>query len=256
MSPARICLTLAAIVLLLPSAAQAGQLFTFDGGSSGNQANVHVNATFSLSGTGLSIAVVNNTSNAATNGVNQVITGLRFTVADGTSLSGFGGNGNIVKIEGTSPYSVTGPVSIVAADQTEWTAGKSGQQISLSMLNNQPNYGIIGPGILANGINTSGGVNYSAGASIVGNVPHNPFTYVEGDFSMTVGGLTPNSVITGVQFLFGTSGNQWQNGVPDGNNGSLENAPEPSSMALMTVGLVGLAGFGWRRYRSGKVAAA
>jgi hypothetical protein len=70
------------------------------------------------------------------------------------------------------------------------------------------------------------------------NAPHNPFLFGDVTFSFNVANVTANSQIASVDFQFGT--------VPG------FGVPEPASISLLGMGIVSMAGYGWRRRKSVK----
>ena len=121
---------------------------------------------------------------------------------------------------------------------TDWLLSSSSGTYFLNGLgSNGPDETIIGG---PDGNNMYG----SANGSIAGNGPHNAFLQEAGVFTITIPGLPSNATISGVVFQFGTS--------DDRVNGTGAPVPEPTSMLLLSTGLLGIAA-GIRRRRAKKI---
>jgi hypothetical protein len=89
-------------------------------------------------------------------------------------------------------------------------------------------------------IGEPGGATYAnANNSIAGNGPHNPFLHDTPEFTLGFSGFTVDTVITNVIFQFGTA---------DGTDTFRGGVPEPSSLVLAGIGLIGLGGLRVRKW--------
>jgi hypothetical protein len=247
----RIVIPAFAILLMMAAQTHAGTVtYVFQGTSGGK--TVDTKAVFTTGAGTLSIALSNFTTDANTVDVNQVITGLRFSVSSGGTGSGLSGTAMIADITTGGFYTLSGPATITKPPAPGWELLTTSNQMYMSVLGNgQPDYGVIGPGTPSS--STAGKYN-NANSSIIANNPHNPFTYTTGNFVLNVAGMTSSSTITGVVFQFGTNRDGgFQEG---GAEGGPTATPEPASMTLLAIGAVGMGGFGWRKWRKAKRPAA
>jgi hypothetical protein len=106
--------------------------------------------------------------------------------------------------------------------------------------------GAAGPKHLIIGPPGPGNIYSNADGSIAGNGPHNPFLNQSAAFTITGSGLTADTIISGVDFSFGTVANAIiVPGVPS--------TPLPGTLPLFASGLGALGLFGWRRKRKARV---
>jgi hypothetical protein len=95
--------------------------------------------------------------------------------------------------------------------------------------------------------NSSG--NYSNANSSITNGAHHRFLAGTITIVLTVAGVTSNSLVSAMQFEFGTASGTdigGQGGGPPAPPGSL---PEPSTFAIAGLGALGFIGYGFRRRR-------
>lgn len=97
-----------------------------------------------------------------------------------------------------------------------------------------PSQLIIGPGPYTN-----------ANGSIDGNKPHNPFLDGTAMFTVDVAGVTAATTVTGAVFSFGTTAGINVTGTP-----STTSVPEPATLGLLALGLLGAGGMRMRRRKA------
>lgn len=133
--------------------------------------------------------------------------------------------------------------STTAGADAKWGLGVSGNTLTLDWFTrtHQSGAGNAAYTILGPACTTGGYCN--ANGSIASNPAHNPFIQGGLDFTLNVSGVTSGTAISNPVFSFGTTAGDNIDGVP-----STSPVPEPASLGLMGIGLVGLA-FVLRRKR-------
>jgi hypothetical protein len=206
---------------------------------------VGATASFTTSDNGTITVVVTDTVSNPTSVV-QNISGLAFTLDFGPSTASIDedvtksfGTSRTVKGTGAGGYTDNGAVA-----PTGWSLSISGSQITLTALGGgQPTETIIGSPNASNAYANAGG-------SIAGNGPHNPFLYGPVTFTLDVAGVTSATMITSATFSFGTTpGANTTADVPTISNNDIA-VPEPSSLALVGIGLAGFRVVVLRRRRA------
>jgi hypothetical protein len=212
-----------AIAAFLVSACSAGAS-TFDFGvTSTDTASdpIKALAVITLSAGGLSLQLENLQLNPTDAG--QVISAINITLNGATTSASFNGAQpeTFVNIAGNKTFATS------AGTLAGWSLSHAGSVVSLTTSNTDTIIG--GPG----------GSTYSnANGSLAGNGPHNPFIFEDGLFNLLVGGVTADSIVSGVTINFGTA--------TDLVTAQLQPTPIPAALPLFAGGL-GLMGFLARR---------
>jgi PEP-CTERM motif len=198
-------------------------------------------ANSSIPGTGAVSASVTFTTNTGTmqitlqdllgnpTNVGQLISDLEYTLSVGgtSSLTSSWAQQTNVNNDGSVSPGVPG--------STAWGFGTfAGQSILCAVCGNNsvlstPVGADAGPAQLIIGPAGPGGIYTNANGSIAGNDPHNPFLMQTATFTISNPAITINTTVSNVQFSFGTT---------FGNDVHGTDTPEPSTYALMSVGIL------------------
>jgi PEP-CTERM motif len=180
---------------------------------------ISATANVTLGTNTISIVLTNLQSGVKSDGQN--ISGIQFDISGLTAASLFSQLGPLVDVSGTT-------VTPIAGNPAHWVATDTLGLLSLNTVpgtGGKPNDLIIGPSPNSNPSVTQ----------------HNPQIDQIGTFVITAMGVTSSSVISNVDFLFGTTPYL----VPPGTNVSA--VPEPSTWAMMILGFAGIGFMAYRR---------
>ncbi len=218
------------LLIILGLAAQPAVADTVTFTVSGTVGGQPVSATAEVTTSANTVTIVLTNLEADPTSVIQNLNGVTFTLggisSPSPSLSSSSGQQLTVASDGTFTLGSTG--------STGWAVSASGANITLTVLGT-----LIGPANTLIGPPGLGGTYDAAGGSIAGNSAHNPFLNQTATFTITIPGVTADTQVTSLTFLFGTSTDSAP-GTP---------VPEPASALLVGTGLVMLGSALKRRFR-------
>lgn len=191
--------------------------------------SVNAQAIFTLGNGTLTVVLTDLLQNPVSDGV--TISGFSFSISGATGITSFGGSGTLGKIlNGNGDYTAGSSASSL----THWAAPLSGTTVNMTTLTGgKPNQLIIGPDDHGT-LDGSGAYSGSGNNSIF---QHTPVVLGSATFTFDITGITANSTLSDVSFIFGTAG-----GAANTLRGNLlGSVPEPSTVL---AGLLLLVPFG------------
>jgi hypothetical protein len=194
----------------------------FTGTGSDLDGTLSASATITISGGVITVSLSDTGTGEISSG--QTVSGLVFNVSGVTSTSLFTQAGSLVNV------AAGGGETPVAGSPNHWVGGNSGTTITFDAV----------PGINLPGHKQDMIVGSSPNANNgFGNF--DPYINGTGTFTITALGITDNSTISNVQFRFGTADDPFTQVL------GVSAVPEPSTWAMMILGLAGLGFMAYRR---------
>ena len=216
-------------LLTLSPVCAATATFVTPTGSSTGGGPVSASASFTTSDTnGGTISVTLQNLQANITDVAQALSDL-FITYSGSNLTGgtVSGTGQAITVNSN------GTTTLGSTINAGWVFTNQGSNSLLLDVLAGP--GHAGPANTIIGPPGPGGVYTNANGSIAGNGPHNPFLNQTASFTISLAGITANTLITDATFSFGTTAGVNVPGVP-----GTSPVPIPGALLLFGSGLAGL----------------
>lgn len=228
-----LCGLIPALVLAVAASPANASFITLNTPAGAQAGGQPVDVSVSFTTTTDTLTIVMQNLQADPTSVVQNPSGIFFSIDSGQTAGTLtSGTGTERTVNGDGTFFDGGTVS------AGWILGVSGTTFQIDDLSGTghagPTHTLLGPP------NTSTGIYTSAGGSIAGNSAHNPFLNQTVTFIVNIPGLTDASNITDTVIQFGTAA---------GTNVPLQtpSVPEPTSLAMLSIGLGSLGVWRLRR---------
>ena len=180
--------------------------YAYAGAGTSSGFAVSAEADFTISAGQIVITLENTTLH--TIDASQLLTGIKFTLSPGLASAATltAATGDPRNISGDGSYTDGSAVSLM---NTWESISKNG----VCQLDFNPNaqYAIVGP---ADGETATTAGIYNANSSIDGNSGHNPFTAISATLTLSSPGITADTEISNVTYIYGTQLNTFVSGQP------------------------------------------
>ena len=214
-----VCGTLLLFFSHVGRAQSVGYAYAGTGTSAGYAVSADVEFTISA---GQIVITLENTT-PHTDDAGQLLTGIKFSLSPelATAVTMTAATGDPRNIYSNGSYADSAAVSLMST----WEALTSKSGICQLDFNPNAQFAIVGP---ADGETATTAGNYIANGSIDANNGHNPYTAISATFTLTDSGITADTEISNVTFVYGTQLNTFVPGQPT----TFQQVPEISTGAF------------------------